>query len=120
MKKRSCGRPFSPYINIRAGGLDGKRASVVPCCYVLGQDSRAVLGTVSESSIREIWEGEAYTRLRELHQQERFDEIDYCRDCDQLYESPESLVWSNIPGKEYGQFKNRKDLDFRTYTTAEA
>jgi hypothetical protein len=36
-------------------------------------------------------------------------------DCDQLYEAPERLVWSDIPGKEYGQSKFLQDLDFRRW-----
>ena len=36
LQKRSCGRPFAPYLNVRAGGLDGKHGAVVPC-YVLGR-----------------------------------------------------------------------------------
>jgi len=94
--KRSCGRPFSPDIIIRAGGNDGKQGAVVPCCMVLGQDSKAVLGHASEQTLEEIWYGEKYEHLREMHRQHRFDEIDYCKNCDMLYEAPESLVWSNF------------------------
>jgi organic radical activating enzyme len=95
-EKRSCGRPFSPDIIIRAGGNDGKQGAVVPCCMVLGQDSKAVLGHTSEQSIEQIFNGEAYEHLREMHRQHMFDEIDYCKNCDMLYEAPESLVWSNF------------------------
>lgn len=95
-EKRSCGRPFSPDIIIRAGGNEGKQGAVVPCCMVLGQDSKAVLGHTSDQTIEQIWNGEAYEHLREMHRQHRFDEIDYCKNCDMLYEAPESLVWSNF------------------------
>ena len=40
--KRSCGRPFSPLLQVRAGGLDGGHGAVVACCMVLGKDSDAV------------------------------------------------------------------------------
>lgn len=95
-KKRSCGRPFSPDLIVRAGGNDGKQGAVVPCCMVLGQDSRAVLGHLSENTIEEIWNGEAYNHLRKMHTEHRFDEIDYCKGCDMLYDAPEALVWSNF------------------------
>ena len=95
-KRRSCGRPFSPDLIVRAGGNDGKQGAVVPCCMVLGQDSKAVLGHLSHQSIEEVWYGEAYEHLREMHRQHRFDEIDYCKGCDMLYETPEALVWSNF------------------------
>lgn len=92
--KRSCGRPFSPDIVVRAGGLDGKHAAVVPCCIVLGQDSKAVLGHLSDQTIAEVYNGDAYNDLRKLHKEHRFDEIDYCKNCDMLYDAPESLVWT--------------------------
>ena len=95
-RRRSCGRPFSPDLIVRAGGNDGKHAAVVPCCIVLGQDSKAVLGHLSENTIEEVWFGKEYEHLREMHRQHRFDEIDYCKGCDMLYETPEALVWSNF------------------------
>ena len=100
-KKRSCGRPFSPDLIVRAGGNDGKQGAVVPCCMVLGQDSKAVLGHLSEQSIEEIWYGEKYEHLRQMHREHRFDEIDYCKDCDMLYDTPEALVWSNYEEADY-------------------
>jgi len=42
--RKTCGRPFAPEITIRAGGLDGKKSAVHPCCQVLGRDEEAVLG----------------------------------------------------------------------------
>lgn len=111
--KRSCGRPFAPYINIRAGGDEKRYGAVVPCCYVLGQDSKAILGHLDTESLIEVWRGSEYKKLRKAHEDERFDDIDYCKDCDQLYEAPDSLVWTNIEGKKYGQHKSDQDLDFR-------
>lgn len=112
-EKRSCGRPFAPYINIRAGGLDKKHGAVVPCCYVLGQDSKAVLGHLEDSTIYDIWTSKEYYDLRQAHRKERWDDIDYCKNCDQLYDAPDSLVWTNIEGKEYGQHKYNQSIDFR-------
>ena len=114
-EKRSCGRPFAPYLNVRAGGIDGKHAAVVPCCYVLGQDSKAVLGHLEDQSIEEVWNSVEYNALRQAHKEERFDDIDYCKNCDQLYDAPDSLVWSNIKGKAYGQHKIDKSFDFRDF-----
>lgn len=111
--KRSCGRPFSPYVNIRAGGVDGKLGAVVPCCFVLGQDSKAVLGHLEDQSLQEIWTSKAYYDLRQAHRREDFDSIEYCKGCDQLYNAPDSLVWTNIDGKQYGQHKYNQSLDFR-------
>lgn len=95
-KKRSCGRPFSPDLIVRAGGVDGMEGAVVPCCMVLGQDSKAVLGHLSHQTIEEVWYGDEYNKLRKAHEMHEFDGIDYCKNCDMLYDTPEALVWSNF------------------------
>ena len=33
--------------------------------------------------------------LRKAHDNKNFDKIDYCKDCDFLYQDPEILIWSN-------------------------
>ena len=65
-KVKTCGRPFSPDVVIRAGGLDGQRGAVAPCCQVLGRDEEAVLGHTSKNTIEEIWNGPAYVELLSL------------------------------------------------------
>jgi len=92
-KVKTCGRPFSPDVVIRAGGSDGKSGAVAPCCQVLGQDEKAVLGHTSENTIEEIWYGEEYTKLRDDHTTGNYP--DYCRTCDFLLDDPEVLVYSN-------------------------
>lgn len=115
-RRRTCGRPRAPYLNVRAGGLDGHTAAVVPCCFVLGRDEQAVLGHLDTQSIDEVLSSAAYNRLRKSHDLGEFDSVPYCKDCDQLYDLPESLVWTNIPGKAYGQSKVLQDLDYRKWT----
>jgi len=90
---KTCGRPFSPDVVIRAGGLDGKVGAVAPCCQVLGRDEEAVLGHCSENTIEEIWNGPAYTQLREDHTAGNYP--DFCKSCDFLLDDPEVLVYSN-------------------------
>ena len=116
--KRSCGRPFAPELQVRAGGLEGHKAAVVACCMVLGKDSQAVLGHLDTQSIREVVEGDAYQELRRAHQEGRFDDISYCKNCDQLYNLPNALVWCNIPGRQYGESKVVSGLDYRLYAQA--
>lgn len=113
--RRTCGRPFAPLIQMRAGGLGKHRGAVVACCMVLGQDSKGVLGHTDTSTIAEIVAGEEYSKLRDAHEREAFDEIEVCKNCDQLYETPEALVWCDIPGREYQQSKNSKSLKFSDY-----
>lgn len=113
--RRSCGRPFSPLLEVRAGGLDGHSAAVVACCLVLGQDSKAVLGHLDDQTIEEIVSGEPYEALRRAHTDGRFDDISYCENCDMLYDVPESLVWTDIPGRQYGKSSVNTKLDHREF-----
>ena len=119
-KRRSCGRPFAPELQVRAGGLDNHRAAVVACCMVLGKDSQAVLGHLDTQTIREVVESEAYEQLRRAHQDGRFDDIPYCKNCDQLYDFPSALVWCNIPGRQYGESKVVGGLDYRRFAEVAA
>jgi sulfatase maturation enzyme AslB (radical SAM superfamily) len=116
--RRSCGRPFSPLLQVRAGGLDGHTGAVVACCMVLGKDSQGVLGHLDTQSIAEVVRGNAYEDLRTAHREGRFDDISYCTDCDQLLDVTESLVWSDIPGRSYGQSKVVEGLDHRAFVKA--
>ena len=118
-KKRSCGRPFSPLLEVRAGGIDGHAGAVVACCMVLGQDSKAVLGHLDHQTIAEVVAEDAYRELRAAHREERFDDIEYCKGCDQLFDVPEALVWSNIPGRKYGESKITKGLDHRAFAPSQ-
>ncbi len=108
--QRSCGRMFKPMLQVRAGGLDGHYGAVVACCMVLGRDSEAVLGHLDTETLDEIWHGTAYEELRRKHLEQQWNDISYCRGCDQLYDYPESLVWTNIENRLYGQSKILTDL----------
>jgi hypothetical protein len=103
--KRSCGRPFANEITFRAGGINGMRGAVTPCCQTLGppNESSSVLGHASHQTIEEIFYGEEYNRLRKAHEMEDWDSVPFCRDCDFLYDDPEVLVWSNSPTAKIGQ-----------------
>ena len=108
-KVKTCGRPFSPDVVIRAGGLDGKRGAVAPCCQVLGRDEEAVLGHTSENTIEEIWEGEAYSQLRDDHTTGNYPS--YCNGCDFLIDDPEVLVYTNHERDLYKMHGTEFDLD---------
>jgi len=110
-QERSCGRPFNDVLEVRAGGLDGHSAAVVACCMTLGNDSNATLGHLDESSISDVIEGDKYRHLMESHASGKWNDIDYCQGCDQLYEFPESLVWTNIEGRKYNQSKMISNLN---------
>ena len=112
---KSCGRPFSPDVVIRAGGLDGKSGAVAPCCQVLGQDEEAVLGHTSENTIEEVIRGPEYSALREGHRTGNYP--DYCKSCDFLIDDPEVLVWTNHERDLYKMHGTDFDLnDYREIT----
>lgn len=104
-EQRSCGRMFQPVVEVRAGGIDGHQGAVVACCMVLGNDSQAVLGHLDSESLIDIWNGPARKKLQEYHNAGRWNEIDYCKNCDQLYDNPESLVYTSKSGRKYNQIK---------------
>ena len=103
IKLRSCGRPLSNVIEIRAGGLNGHKAAVVPCPNVLGRDSDAVLGHADVENVFDVFNGVKYRNLRKAHISKNFKSIDYCKDCDHLIDYPDALVWTNVPGRVYGE-----------------
>ena len=47
--------------------------------------------------------GERYENLRRVHKEKKFEELDYCKDCDFLFDEPESLVWTNDKDYKLGQ-----------------
>ena len=96
-EKTSCGRPFAPELTVRAGGINGQTAAVVPCCQTLGppNEEKSVLGHLDNQSFEEVYFGEKYNALREAHTTKNFDAIDYCKGCDFLYQSEEVLAWTN-------------------------
>ena len=100
--RRSCGRPLSTMIEIRAGGLGGKSGALVPCPYVLGMDSKAVMGHTEDTPLIDIVNGDKMQALRAAHLRQDFESVDYCKNCDQLLDVQESLVWTNIEGRVYG------------------
>ena len=109
-EERSCGRPFNDVLEVRAGGIDNRHGAVVACCMTLGDDSSSVLGHLDESSISDVVQGDKYEHLRNSHLTGNWNDIDSCKGCDQLYETPEALVWTNIHNRKYGQSKGILDL----------
>ena len=96
-ERRSCGRPFAPELTIRAGGEQGRASAIVPCCQTLGppNEEKSILGHLDKESFEEIYQGDKFNFLRQAHEKKEFDKVEYCKNCDFLYEDPEVLVWSN-------------------------
>lgn len=96
-ERRTCGRPFAPELTVRAGGKPGRTASVVPCCQTLGppNEEKSILGHLDNTSFEDVYWGEEYQKLRDAHESKNFDAIEYCKNCDFLYDDPEAIVWTN-------------------------
>ena len=96
-ERRSCGRPFAPELTVRAGGESGRTAAVVPCCQTLGppNEEKSILGHLDKNSLDDVYFGKKYELLREAHAAKEFDKIEYCKNCDFLYDDPEVIVWTN-------------------------
>lgn len=103
-KKRSCGRPFNNELTVRAGGINGLRGAVTPCCQVLGppNESASVLGHFQNQTFEQIYWGDDYNHLRKAHEMADWDAVPYCKDCDFLYDDAEVLAWSNDPTVQVG------------------
>ena len=99
---RTCGRPMGSIMEVRSGGLNGKKGAVVPCPYVLGQDSKAVMGHLEDESILDAFNSPEMIKLRKAHIDKDFDQFDYCKNCDHLIDVPEALVWTNHENRNYG------------------
>ena len=110
-KTKTCGRPFSPDIVIRAGGLDGEVGAVHPCCQVLGNDDAAVFGHISKDNVQDILGGKLYEDLREGHI--TGDYPSYCENCDFLIEEYEVLVYTNSGRTHYKM--NGTNFDIEDY-----
>lgn len=108
-KKKTCGRPFSPDIVIRAGGISGNTGAIHPCCQVLGRDDEAVLGHLSNNTLEEIWYGDKYNQLRKDHEMGNWPS--YCNDCDFLIDDPEVLVYTNHDRDLYKMHGTNFNLD---------
>ena len=106
---KTCGRPFSPDVVIRAGGIGGNKGAIHPCCQVLGRDDEAVLGHMGLNTLKEIWHGDAYNKLRKQH--ETGDYPDFCKGCDFLIDDPEVLIYTNHERDLYKMHGTEFDLN---------
>jgi len=104
-ERRTCGRPFAPEVTIRSGGHPGHNGAVTSCCQTLGppNETKSVMGHLDDQTLDEVWNGDRYKTLRKAHAEKDFDSLDFCKDCDFLYDDPEVLVWTNDPNMKVGQ-----------------
>lgn len=54
----------------------------------LDSKNQGVIGNIPNQTIKEIWNGETYTKFRRLHIQGKFDEIPICGKCTDYFQHP--------------------------------
>lgn len=87
---RSCKRVGKDFV-IRANG------EVSVCCFDgLRQMS---VGKLPEASLRDIYYGEKLKKVKECHDRGEFCKLSICKNCDQLYDRSDALLYSS--NKEY-------------------
>ena len=70
---------------------------VVPCC--MDYDGKAVIGNITEQSLKQIWHGTKMNEIRKLHKEGRMKEIPLCKYCSPRNPYPNSgLVFVFILG----------------------
>ncbi|MBA7705681.1 hypothetical protein ES703_114516 [subsurface metagenome] len=50
--------------------------------------NKTVIGDVQKESIKEVWQGKEYQKLRKLHLEEKYSAIPICRNCTDWVASP--------------------------------
>ena len=96
-------------------------AAVVPCCQTMGQpnEAKSILGHLDKQTFEEVYFGKKYEELRQAHEEKDFNRIEYCKNCDLLYEDLESLIWSNDKTAKVGQMMGvNTDFNLMQYNKA--
>jgi len=71
--------------------------SVVPCC--LDFNDEYVVGNVKEQTLEQIWNGEKFRKIRELHKNKQWGTILMCKNC-RVHEYQFSKEWVNYWSKQ--------------------
>ncbi len=79
-----CRRLWNEMIVLSSG-------KVALCC--VDFDGKVILGDASKRSLSEVWNGELYSKIRDLHQQKMGDKVALCRGCSKLYRAAQVAWW---------------------------
>src|SRR3989338_7163216 len=79
-----CRRLWNEMIVLSSG-------KVALCC--VDFDGKVVLGDTNNQSLDDIWNGELYSKVRDLHQQKMGDKVALCRGCSKLYRAAQVAWW---------------------------
>lgn len=109
IKRKTCGRPFNGPLQIQVDG------TINMCCFDF--NGKLLLGDLKTQSLEEIFQGEAFLKLRTCHQEGDFVGKGYiCEVCDQLNANKEDvLIYSSNFSIE-----ERVEMTSTTYTKLES
>lgn len=101
-RQTTCGRPDNGPLYVHADG------TVSPCCWDIHKD--IPVGDMKIQSIKEVYRGEPYRKLREAHRDGNF--YGYaCWNCDQTNFNPDVLLYKSNQNRKVGQItSNRMDI----------
>tara|TARA_B110000971_G_scaffold215715_1_gene249633 strand:- start:1176 stop:2105 length:930 start_codon:yes stop_codon:yes gene_type:complete len=97
-RKKTCGRPQSGPLQIR---YDGK---ISACCFDF--NSELITGDLSKQSLNEIDNNIENIALKKAHTTGDLSSYSMCDNCDQMYEVPDTLIYSNAKNNKVGTSGN--------------
>lgn len=101
-EQRSCGRPFKGNPFVRTNG------DVSVCCFDFNH--QLVVGNVKEQSLLDVLSGDKINHVRKTHNEMDFDGCDLlCKDCDQIYDRADALVYASNAARKADQPNNHPD-----------
>lgn len=97
-RKKTCGRPQSGPLQIRWDG------QVSACCFDF--NNQLITGNLSEQSLKEFFLSDKLKSLISAHNSGDMSNYSICDNCDQMYETPDALYYSNNPKNKLGTSGN--------------
>lgn len=92
---RSCGRPGHQFV-IRATG------EITACCWDFNRE--LVIGNIMTESFSDIIKGDKLHEIIEVHKKGKFFDSEYiCKNCDQLWNRTDSLIYSSCSKYKVGK-----------------
>lgn len=80
--KQNKSKPF-PCRRLWDGLQVMSNGKVALCC--VDYDGKVILGNLKKQTISEIWRGQTFTKIKELHLKGEGDRVSLCKNCSQLY-----------------------------------
>ena len=97
-RKKTCGRPLHGPLQIRWNG------EVSACCFDF--NNQLIIGDLSKGTYDDLFEDARYKKLYDAHNSGDMKDYTICDNCDQLYEVPDTLIFSTDDQNKIGTSGN--------------